>query len=178
MRDKIVWLLAQDGEFSVKRAYWFALQLRNLSKDDPGVSTISCPDSNIWKIIWNSKNLPRLSIWTWQAIRNILPSLMELKKRKIIQDDKCSYCNTNAKTLCHILYKCDFAIQMRSFANDKWQSTFSVNFPQYRLHILGENSTANFWKEILSCWKLSEARNQRIFSSTQLSPFHASCPTV
>lgn len=114
-KGKLVWLLTQDGESNIKRAYWFALQLDIMSIDNLDTSTLFTSVANFWKIIWNPQILPRLSLWTWQTFYNRLPIRFELKKRHTTQDDTCTYCNDKVESLYHIFYECDFAYSNSKF---------------------------------------------------------------
>lgn len=40
-QDKIVWFPAKDGEFSIKRAYWFSHNLTKHQKDHPTTSSLN-----------------------------------------------------------------------------------------------------------------------------------------
>lgn len=45
----------------------------------------------------------------WRACKDIIPTLINLKKRKIIEDSAYPICFRMPKTVCHILWECESA---------------------------------------------------------------------
>lgn len=59
----------------------------------------------LWNAIWKSK-IPRLiKHFIWRACRNLIPTKVNLAKRRILEDIACPLCGAR-KTLIHILWAC------------------------------------------------------------------------
>lgn len=157
--DKHVWMPAKDGNFSVKRAYWFSMHTKNLLKDNPSSSSNNSTRQFYWKYIWHTVVLPRLSHWVWQVTYDRLPIAQNLAKRNIIQNDQCCYCNLDTESLMHILYQCPFALELRTdqLMDAKYMDDFAApqcNILTYGQNLLHEKGPAFFWTEIILCWKI------------------------
>lgn len=103
--DKLIWVGNKRGEFSVKSAYYIALNVINPA----GCVECSHGESRIplWKRIWQLKIPPKIRIFTWKACVNALPTMLNLKKRGVNTDGMCPLCGKEGESIPHSLFKCD-----------------------------------------------------------------------
>ena len=111
MEDKVIWHYDKQGRFSVKSGYQVALKLK--FSDPP-----SCSDSrgNNWGVIWKLNIPEKIKIFAWKAAKNILPTVENLWKRKIIQEALCKRCGEGMENTWHALISC-------KAANKVWHSS-------------------------------------------------------
>jgi hypothetical protein len=63
----------------------------------------------IWRLLWKL-NLPRfILLFLWRACNDILPTKKSLYKKKIVTDQFCPMCGSEAETNGHVLWWCDSA---------------------------------------------------------------------
>jgi hypothetical protein len=81
--DMLVWRGTSTGLFSVRSAYHLGKELQNRSV---GECSISYSSIETWKAIW-SINVPNpAKVFLWKAWNNILPSRVNLFKRRVVDD--------------------------------------------------------------------------------------------
>ena len=88
--DKLIWVGNKRGEFSVKSAYYIALNVINPA----GIGECSHGDPKVplWKWIWQLKIPPKIRISTWEACVNALPTMINLRKRGVNTNGMCLLC--------------------------------------------------------------------------------------
>ena len=95
LEDKPYWRLSSDGQFNPKIACKVA---SNLDKPYTALGN--------WKWIWKLNTLPQIAYFVWLACHGKLCTKSLLMKRKIIQEDSCTLCQTAPETPLHILRDC------------------------------------------------------------------------
>jgi hypothetical protein len=111
--------------FSVKSAYKEITQRRGYPEV---LGSSSTADEQTWKSLWKLRVMPKIRVFWWRVIKNLLPCASELRRRHIKQISFCPMCGHDNETLYHALIECEHA---RSF----WRSAeefFGLNLP--RLH--------------------------------------------
>jgi ribonuclease HI len=104
--DKLIWVGTKNGSFSVRSAYHLEVERRRRGNWSTSSIQSTIP---IWRRLWNLK-LPRyILIFLWRACNNILPTKINLHRRKIVTDQLCPMCNSNAESNGHVLWRCDSA---------------------------------------------------------------------
>ena len=70
--DKQVWACSSNGVFTVRSAYWVAVQMSK------GVGNWSCSDGRqnrkFWRKIWELAMPQKIKHFTWRSCREILPT--------------------------------------------------------------------------------------------------------
>lgn len=92
-------------------------------------------------------------------------------QEKILNNPSCSYCGNNEKTLMHICYTCPMAKEVKSILKIPAVHTEKCDLQDTRISSVESQDVQNFWNELTTCWSLWQAKNGRLFTSTQLSPF-------
>ena len=100
--DRLIWHDSVTGEFSVKSTYYVARKML-------GKKVISQQQMrSIWKIIWTANAVPKVKLFSWRMVQNILPSCSNLQKKGMQVEDKCFVCSHVGETTRHFFY-CRFS---------------------------------------------------------------------
>lgn len=109
--NKLILVLTQNVKFTIKSAYFFALQSKLDCKGSP--SQIS---NSKWKRIWSLSVLENVKNFLWRAHNNSLSTKTSLHYRKISLDLVCLICKQEAEIVTHLVWNC-------SAANDVWETS-------------------------------------------------------
>lgn len=96
-QDRVAWLPTLDGEFSVKRVYWFGHKMQLFHQYHHNPTSFNRNTLRFRQQLWRRNVLLRLSIWAWKASHNGLPSGDNLHKRHLISANTCTYCGQELK---------------------------------------------------------------------------------
>lgn len=105
--DTVMWIAEKSGEYSVKPRYHVA---RRLSKEQDWVEcSKGAVEGGVWKTLWKLKVPNKIKVFGWRARCNILPTRVNLSKKRIMEDNRCEVCKTEPKTGVHALWNCGMA---------------------------------------------------------------------
>ena len=117
VEDSMVWLHNRRGVCTVRFGYHLARQvLRAESRAEA---------SNIggwqlaWRALWKLKLPGKIKIFGWRACHDVLPTQVNLAKRKIISDTLCHCCKSVPEDTLHVIWGCDAA-------QDVWTGSLNV----------------------------------------------------
>ena len=165
-RDRPIWKLTHDLQFSVKSAY----QMFFL-----GNTRFAC-----YKPIWKSKAPPRCKFFMWLAVHRRCLTADNLERRNWPSNGVCPLCSSEPETCSHLFVHCNFSIQVwarfRDWARADFQ-TPDLNF----------STTEDWWLKaragipkqmrrnfdtmaILLHWRIWKERNARIFDNAASTP--------
>ena len=99
------------GSFIVRSAYHLAKELSTISKAE---SSRRSGDMHIWQGIWSLKMANAGKNFMWRACHNLLLTMNNLVRRKIVDDPKCPICRLEAETIFHILWACPLSMDVWS----------------------------------------------------------------
>ena len=141
--DTIVWLHNPRGEFTVKSAYHVA---RRILTGEARVGTSrGCAAKQIWATIWKLRIPNKIKVFAWRACHEILPTTVNLTRRRVIHEDKCSICTIESESTIHALWDC-------AAAQDIWAG--SVRKLQKFKH--GQSDILQLMEELLERLNLEE----------------------
>jgi hypothetical protein len=149
-QDRVVWHLSPSGEFNVRSAYQALFKGPTLSWTH-----------HLWKA-----PLPlKLKIFVWQALRNRLPSGVEVRKRNGPGDGRCPLCAV-PETCYHILFACPAARFLWSFVSEalgpEWQAPDLGEFLETQANLTGRRRRL-FWVVFAALsWTLWNIRNKMV----------------
>ena len=63
----------------------------------------------MWKTLWKLKVPNKIKVFGWRACCNILPTRVNLLKKRIIEDNRCEGCKTEPEIEIHALWNCGVA---------------------------------------------------------------------
>ena len=90
-KDCLRWPACNSGEYSVKTGYKLLCEEENSSVAS---SSDRLKHDLFWKCIWKLCIPNKIKLLLWQVCSNALPTKENLKKRKILDDAKCSACHS------------------------------------------------------------------------------------
>jgi ribonuclease HI/exonuclease III len=101
--DKLIWRATTSGVFSVRSAYHLEISRKEQLQ---GEGSNPAKDEVIWKVIWHL-NIPNSArVFIWRACKNILPTKVNLKRRGVLKDDVCLFCQREPESAGHVLWEC------------------------------------------------------------------------
>ena len=99
-----MWAETSNGKFSVHSAYTVATRLSSDSNN--GTSSDMGLSRQFWKRLWALPLPHKTRHVAWRACRNILPTKVNLLKRKVVQDNLCDGCRLEVETTGHTFISC------------------------------------------------------------------------
>jgi hypothetical protein len=168
-QDRLIWKDTKDGKFTVRSAYHLGYSLHD---NDRGQSSSGASEQGVWKLLWSLRVPNQVKVFTWWALHDILPTRVNLVRRKVIEDNLCPVCKTERETVIHVLWTCPVA-------QDVWRGSLSnfqkcgTNYSSFLT--LFEDFQVRFKKEtmelmVITARRLWLRRNSFIFEGVFSSP--------
>lgn len=66
-------------------------------------------DNYPWDKVWKLDVPPKVRIFLWRVLREVLPCKSSLLRRHVELDPTCPVCATAEESAFHVLYSCSFA---------------------------------------------------------------------
>lgn len=126
--DRLSWWPAKNDIFSVKSVYFLKI---NRNKQNEGESLKTNDDNGLWTTLQKLQISTTTKYFFWKVCHDIFPTVMNLCRRKIIDDPICPIYLQEDATIFHILWKC-------VATNDVWGRHY------YSYEEMGDNSTRHF----------------------------------
>jgi hypothetical protein len=93
MEDTIAWHYERKGNFTVKSAYHLGVSLQDSRLHRDGEPSTNAPMQNTtWNDLWKLKLLGKVLVFLWRLTHNSLPTIMNIKRKKIELDTRCPMC--------------------------------------------------------------------------------------
>ncbi|CAN1800814.1 Putative ribonuclease H protein At1g65750 [Linum perenne] len=156
--DKWVWGGEDNGCFTIKSAY----RIVNCSN--------SSSDPEPWCAIWNWKGQHRVRMFLWLAIQDSILTNGNRVRRHIATDASCGLCRHQEESTTHVLRDCVFAAESwrRLGGFDTSSNHWNGDLVTWmKKHLRAGDKSLLFG---VHCWILWKSRNERVFSSTSISP--------
>ncbi|KAA3457378.1 reverse transcriptase [Gossypium australe] len=100
--DFQVWRGEHSGEFTVRSAY----QLLQKVTTDPNELLLQTKSKKFYRKLWNLQLPSKVRITIWRFTWNFIPTLRNLKTRRVVHDSVCPRCRNAEKDSNHVLKKC------------------------------------------------------------------------
>ena len=97
----------RKGIFTIKSAYKVARVV--LSEGKVAESSRGYAGKDVWLTIWKLRIPNKIKVFGWRACNEILPTRLNLSKRKIIADAMCPICLRFPKSVVDALWDCGAA---------------------------------------------------------------------
>ena len=158
IEDKLIWPLTPSGDYSIKNAYQMLSSATLTSKAS---SSSSEGFKGVWKGIWRIRAPNRVRHFMWRAVKDSLPTKMNLYQRHVVGDALCPLCDETQESILHNLWYCEQAQvvwrSVRSFAPlyEKRHRTFMDLFES----VLLQNSSFHVAWFATIAWCLWKRRN-------------------
>ncbi|CAN1178324.1 Putative ribonuclease H protein At1g65750 [Linum perenne] len=98
--DSIVWGLEPDGAFSVRSAYLMI------------TDNAATPSDLVWRHIWRWNGPNKIKHFLWLATHKKLLTNEERGRRHLTNQVLCHCCSIHTESISHVIYECDFAMQV------------------------------------------------------------------
>jgi hypothetical protein len=96
--DRLIWRGMTDGVFTVRSAYHLGKEIQD---NMVAQSSISREDRDVWKPLWALIVPNAVRNFAWRTCHEVLPTHVNLRKRKIVEVTTCPCCETAEETLIH-----------------------------------------------------------------------------
>ena len=103
-KDKLIWALSPNGQFSVRSA--FSLVVSISQAIGRGASSDAGLVRRFWKKVWSLPIPHKTHHFVWRACCEALPTKVNLARRKVVLDDTCDACGLMAESTGHMLWDC------------------------------------------------------------------------
>ncbi|KAA3480199.1 reverse transcriptase [Gossypium australe] len=101
-KDLQVWRGELTREFSVRSAY----KLLQESSQDPNGINLQTETKKFYRKLWNLEIPKKIQITIWKISLNLIPSLKNLKIKRVVTDDLCPRWHQAEEDGCHIFQQC------------------------------------------------------------------------
>lgn len=166
------WKHTRSGEYTVRSGNWLASQsvLKEELQEANMQPSLNCLKDAAWYAITS----PKIKMFLWRTLSNIIPVASNLKTRGMKVDQVCQHCGLHDETPNHILFTCDVARQVWALSNfPSPLNGFHADSIFVNFHYLFQMSkNIRIPKEIRSCypwilWFLWKNRNKLLFEGTE-----------
>lgn len=108
-QDQIMWRGNTHGDFTVMSTYHLQGELQDRKHVETSCKIFLQED---WTKLRKLPIPPATKKFLWRACRNILPTKINLVKKKILEDSICPMCLQAPETIEHILWECVLASEV------------------------------------------------------------------
>ena len=117
--DSVVWLHNRKGVYSVRSGYYIARRV--MRKDDWAESSRGSGGLQIWKKLWKLRVPNKIKVFGWRTCHEILPTCVNLARRKILSDPMCHCYKFFPESTVHAIWEC-------VAAQDVWAGRAELEF--------------------------------------------------
>lgn len=79
---------------------------RKIQGEDRAESSGGSTKKKVSNALWNLKIPKKIKVFEWRACHDILPTRVNLSRRRIITGDKCSICIRESESTIHAIWEC------------------------------------------------------------------------
>ncbi|KAL0404334.1 UNVERIFIED_CONTAM: hypothetical protein Sradi_2074200 [Sesamum radiatum] len=165
--DLLVWHYSSNGLYSVRSAYYLALSLSSPA----GVS--AQPDwRRTWCVVWQSQIPNKTKVFLWRAIRSLLPTASNLRKRMPFDPVCCLFCGTEDESPIHSLLQCSFPRQVWALSGLRWSDIDALvpSVEEWFKSLTLKLSPPLFNLFAMICWTIWWSRNLKCAGKEFLTP--------
>ena len=170
--DKIIWVGNMKGIFTVKSVYYVALN--KVDSSEEGESSYGNPGERLWKKVWHLNIPSKIEVFAWRACVDALPTMVNLKKRGIGENDFCPCCRREVESIFHSIIRCEVAKRVW----DCWDIHFDefgqelYDVSDVALQILDKRTVHDLEMYFGVAWSIWYNKNSVTFKSTCRLPSH------
>lgn len=157
--DKIIWHFDKAGKYTVKSGYKVFMN----SKID-GVSSNFDSMTRVWNKLWKLSIPTKIKHFYWKAIKNTLPTRLNLLNRGIDTTSSCPICSNHFESTYHILFECQRAKEIWKLTFDRvfLETNFNDNFLDRWMKICSSLLSRELGLVVVVCWSIWNDRNKAI----------------
>ncbi|KAL0406293.1 UNVERIFIED_CONTAM: hypothetical protein Slati_3943200 [Sesamum latifolium] len=167
--DLLCWHYSNNGRFSVKSAYFLALDLMNCCSS----SGSSNKDfTQYWKTIRNLTVPNKIRLFCWKLCLDALPTALNITKWIHDSIFGCPFCHHLNEDTVHTFILCDYARQTWALSHLRWSIISPANTdPTGWFHHVVEHLDINELEFfIMLCWFIWWGRKKLSMGATVITP--------
>lgn len=107
-KDKLVWKLERDDQYSMSSGYNLAMQIIKSKDRREETSSAAIDRKNFWSRLWGLRAKKKILYFLWRDINNSLPVLQNVAKRGMKYNPIYSRCGEDLETVEHVMFECHF----------------------------------------------------------------------
>ncbi|XP_016752759.1 uncharacterized protein [Gossypium hirsutum] len=157
--DFLAWRGEPTGEYTVRSGYRLLLHGNSINNNGYNPSE----NRKCYKNLWKSDLPSKLKITAWRATLNYLPTLSNLRTKRLITDDVCPRCKQEVENRNHVFRDCTVSKETWNSLNFIWPvNLVDLEFMEWFTWIVS-NSRMDICRSFLyTIWAIWLARNKWI----------------
>ena len=130
---------------------------RLLTEANQGGTSTEGAAKNIWTAIWKLWLPNKIKFFAWRACHEILPTVANMTRRKVLNDDKCSVCTRETESTINALWDCAavqdiWARSSRKLHKARHCQTNMMHLMEELLERLNQDELELFWTHAWIVW--------------------------
>ncbi|KAH9786019.1 reverse transcriptase domain-containing protein [Citrus sinensis] len=146
------WLADPKGQFTVRSCY-------NLLNSEANVTS-----SRVWKRLWGLEVPGKVKHFFWCALMNVLPTVDNLRPRKVEVSPICPICNAENESVLHCLVECLFAQSCWVLSSIGTFGSCSSLFDWFE-QVFTRCCKDDCNLAVMLCWRLWFNRNDKVWNN-------------
>ncbi|KAH9754875.1 reverse transcriptase domain-containing protein [Citrus sinensis] len=146
------WLADPKGQFTVRSCY-------NLLNSAANVTS-----SRVWKRLWGLEVPGKVKHFFWRALMNVLPTVDNLRPRKVEVSPICPICNAENESVLHCLVECLFAQSCWLLSSIGTFGSCSSLFDWFE-QVFTRCCKDDCNLAVMLCWRLWFNRNDKVWNN-------------
>ncbi|CAN1136083.1 Putative ribonuclease H protein At1g65750 [Linum perenne] len=165
-KDARIWSLSSNGDYTVRSAY------RSIIERDQQFNNLRV-DGN-WRQLWQADVPPKVKHHVWRLARNVLPTKVALRGRRVPIEQTCGCCGLMEETLEHLFFSCKVAEQCWELVGETTAVRAAMQLEggaiEWLFGIIA-NATRDRVSQIFTVfWSLWRERNERVWNHSSRPP--------
>ncbi|KAL5537585.1 hypothetical protein UlMin_044677 [Ulmus minor] len=156
--DSYCWHYKSKGSYSVKSGYRLGIEASYLDASSPSNNITS----SWWNTLWSSNLPPKVRIFWWRIVNDIIPTSLNLRIHHVPTDLSCFLCGYGMESTVHALFLCP--MMKRLWKNTRWSCYLDVakSGTMFDLAIWATRTwdTSNFEGFAMTVWQSWNLRNK------------------
>ncbi|KAK2634149.1 hypothetical protein Ddye_028941 [Dipteronia dyeriana] len=166
-KNYLAWHFDKKGVYTVQSGYRLAI---DLSVD--AFSSNFSTSSNWWNSLWDLNIPPKVWIFIWRASLNVIPSLENIWKRKIVVSSRCNRWAAHVESSRHALFWCKEAKRIWRLSSFDFSFANEGALPVIEVFQYASSHPDSFYLDRLCmiAWAIRENRNSLLNCGSSKSP--------
>ena len=160
----------RKGVYSIKSRCYIARKV--MRKEDWAESSRALGGLKIWKKLWKLRVPNKIKVFGWRAYHEILPTRVNLARRRIISDLVSHCCKSLLKSTVHAIWECGAAQDVWAGSSISLQkcSTNQCDVVQLFEFLFDRLPNADFELFLVQSWLIWNQRNEVVHGRQMMDP--------
>ncbi|KAG8500613.1 hypothetical protein CXB51_004491 [Gossypium anomalum] len=164
--DFQVWRGKLTGEFSVRSAY----KLLHEICLDPTTIILQTEIRNFYRKLWKSHIPLKIQITVWRVSWNFIPSLVNLRLKRVVVDAQCPRCHQGEEDSTHIFQQCPSTIEVWNQLRLAWVlSQNNLNMWQWLTWVFDKGTDEQLRLFCCGLWLIWFSRNKLLYERRHMT---------